>query len=50
MGINDICGFGFMDPPKKDRVNNAMSRLSDLGAVDHSSRITTLGCKVYITI
>ena len=47
MGIDDICAFGFMDPPKKDRVNHAVLRLRDLGAVDRSSRITTLGCKVY---
>ena len=46
MGINDICGFGFMDPPKKDRVSNAIVRLRNLGALDRSSRITALGCQV----
>ena len=46
MGIQDICGFGFMDPPKKDRVNHALHRLKNLGALDHSYRITVLGCQV----
>lgn len=46
MGIQDICGFGFMDPPKKDRVNHALHRLKNLGALDHSYRITVLGCQM----
>ena len=46
MGIQDICGFGFMDPPKKDLVNHALHRLKNLGAIDRLSRITVLGCQV----
>ena len=46
MGIQDICGFGFMDPPKRDRVNHALHRLKNLGALDHSYRITVLGFQV----
>ena len=46
MGIQDIRGFGFMDPPKKDRVNHALHRLKNLGAIDRLSRITVLGSQV----
>ena len=46
MGIQDICGFGFMDPPKRDRVNHALHRLKNLGALDNNYRITVLGFQV----
>ena len=46
MGINDICGFGFMDPPRRERVNHDLVRLTNLGALDRSSRITMLGRQV----
>lgn len=46
MGIQDIRGFGFMDPPKKDRVNHALHRLKNLGAIDRLSRITVLGSQM----
>ena len=34
MGIDDICGFGFMDAPKPERVRYSLERLKDLGAID----------------
>lgn len=46
MGINDICGFGFMDPPKPDRVRYSLCRLKDLGALDFRFEMTDLGYKM----
>jgi len=46
MGINDIVGFGFMDPPKSNRVNTALTSLRNLGAIDAASKITLLGRKM----
>ena len=43
MGINDICRFGFMDPPLPERVNYALKRLRALGALDRELKITKLG-------
>jgi HrpA-like RNA helicase len=40
MGIDDICGFGFMDAPKPERVRYSLDRLKDLGALN--SRLTFL--------
>ncbi len=42
MGIHDICGFGFMDPPKQSRVKHAVERLVDLGAL-HQNGIVQIG-------
>lgn len=46
MGIDDICGFGFMDPPKRYRVDYALGKLQDLGALDKYRSITDLGYKM----
>ncbi len=46
MGIDDVCGFGFMDPPKPDKVAYAMERLKELGAVLPNGDVTDLGYKM----
>lgn len=43
MGIDDICNFGFMDPPKRMPVNYTQKRLRSLGALDLNNQITPLG-------
>jgi len=43
MGIGNICRFGFMDPPKPERVFYALKRLRKLGALDQEDKITPLG-------
>jgi len=43
MGIGDICRFGFMDPPKEERVRYAIKRLRVLGALDKDEKISPLG-------
>jgi len=43
MGIGDICRFGFMDPPKEERVRYALKRLRVLGALDKDEKISPLG-------
>ena len=46
MGIDDICGFGFMDPPRPSRVDHALDRLQSLGALDRNRMVTDLGFKM----
>lgn len=47
MGIEDICGFGFMDPPRSDSVRYSLYRLRDLGALSGKNfKVTELGCKM----
>ena len=46
MGIGDICRFGFMDPPKEERVRYALKRLRVLGALDKDEKISPLGFQV----
>jgi HrpA-like RNA helicase len=43
IGIDDICGFGFMDPPDPNRVNYALKSLKELGALDRELLVTELG-------
>jgi hypothetical protein len=47
MGIEDICDFGFMDPPKPDHVRYSLRRLRDLGALaGEDFKVTDLGRKM----
>lgn len=43
MGIRDIAGFPFIDPPHQRNVNEAFSLLRELGAIDESQRLTEDG-------
>ena len=46
IGIDDICGFGFMDPPPAKSVDHALGCLAELGALDRDMRVTDLGFKM----
>lgn len=43
MGINDLLGFEFMDPPPVATMINAMEGLYALGALDEEGLLTRLG-------
>lgn len=46
MGINDLLGFDFMDPPPLQTLVGAMESLFSLGALDEEGLLTRLGRKM----
>lgn len=46
MGINDLLGFDFMDPPPIQTMVGAMESLFNLGALDDEGLLTRLGRKM----
>jgi ATP-dependent RNA helicase DHX8/PRP22 len=46
MGINDLLGFDFMDPPPMQTLVGAMESLYNLGALDDEGLLTRLGRKM----
>lgn len=46
MGINDLLGFDFMDPPPVQTLITAMEQLYSLGALDEEGLLTRLGRKM----
>eukprot|EP01132_Coremiostelium_polycephalum_P003060 gene3060-3828_t len=46
MGINDLLGFDFMDPPPVQTLVSAMEQLYSLGALDDEGLLTRLGRKM----
>lgn len=46
MGINDLIGFDFMDPPPAESMVTAMESLFALGALDDEGLLTQLGRKM----
>mmetsp|Transcript_25210 Transcript_25210/g.36126 ORF Transcript_25210/g.36126 Transcript_25210/m.36126 type:complete len:608 (-) Transcript_25210:287-2110(-) len=46
MGINDLIGFDFMDPPPVATLVGAMETLHSLGALDEEGLLTRLGRKM----
>lgn len=46
MGINDLLGFDFMDPPPMQTLVGAMESLYTLGALDDEGLLTRLGRKM----
>eukprot|EP01105_Mastigella_eilhardi_P000181 TRINITY_DN101_c0_g3_i1.p1 TRINITY_DN101_c0_g3~~TRINITY_DN101_c0_g3_i1.p1 ORF type:complete len:1235 (-),score=354.36 TRINITY_DN101_c0_g3_i1:95-3310(-) len=46
MGINDLLGFDFMDPPPPQTLISAMHSLYTLGALDDEGLLTRLGRKM----
>ena len=46
MGINDLLGFQFMDPPPVATLVNALESLHALGALDEEGLLTRLGRKM----
>eukprot|EP01035_Chromulina_nebulosa_P020626 gene20626-26743_t len=46
MGINDLLGFDFMDPPPLQTMVGAMESLYTLGALDEEGLLTRLGRKM----
>ena len=46
IGIDDICGFGFMDPPWPADVDHALGCLHELGALANDMAVTDLGFKM----
>lgn len=46
MGINDLIGFDFMDPPPIQTLVTAMEQLYQLGALDDEGLLTRLGRKM----
>lgn len=46
MGINDLLGFDFMDPPPVQTLVSAMENLYALGALDEEGLLTRLGRKM----
>jgi len=46
MGINDLLGFDFMDPPPPQTLITAMETLYSLGALDEEGLLTKLGRKM----
>ncbi|MEQ6884903.1 ATP-dependent RNA helicase HrpA [Salicola sp. Rm-C-2C1-2] len=43
MGLGDVKRFPFIDPPDKRLVNDGYKLLEELGAVDHSRKVTKAG-------
>jgi HrpA-like RNA helicase len=46
MGINDLMGFDFMDPPPAATLVTALEQLYNLGALDDEGLLTRLGRKM----
>ena len=46
MGINDLLGFDFMDPPPPATLVSALEQLYNLGALDEEGLLTRLGRKM----
>jgi HrpA-like RNA helicase len=46
MGINDLLGFDFMDPPPAPTLISALEQLYNLGALDDEGLLTRLGRKM----
>lgn len=46
MGINDLLGFDFMDPPPPDTLIGALEQLYNLAALDDEGLLTRLGRKM----
>ena len=46
MGINDLMGFDFMDPPPPATLVTALEQLYNLGALDDEGLLTRLGRKM----
>lgn len=46
MGINDLLGFDFMDPPPAATLVTALEQLYNLGALDEEGLLTRLGRKM----
>ncbi|KAK9841672.1 hypothetical protein WJX74_009878 [Apatococcus lobatus] len=46
MGINDLLGFDFMDPPPPATLVSALEQLYNLGALDEEGMLTKLGRKM----
>ncbi|KAG2430993.1 hypothetical protein HYH02_013525 [Chlamydomonas schloesseri] len=46
MGINDLLGFDFMDPPPASTLVSALEQLYNLGALDEEGLLTKLGRKM----
>ena len=46
MGINDLLGFDFMDPPSPPALITALEQLYNLGALDEEGLLTRLGRKM----
>eukprot|EP00027_Filamoeba_sp_ATCC50430_P016314 CAMPEP_0168570318 /NCGR_PEP_ID=MMETSP0413-20121227/16652_1 /TAXON_ID=136452 /ORGANISM="Filamoeba nolandi, Strain NC-AS-23-1" /LENGTH=721 /DNA_ID=CAMNT_0008602923 /DNA_START=1 /DNA_END=2162 /DNA_ORIENTATION=+ len=46
LGINDLLGFDFMDPPPVQTLITAMQQLYSLGALDEEGLLTKLGRKM----
>uniref|UniRef100_A0A7R9YV67 RNA helicase n=1 Tax=Chlamydomonas euryale TaxID=1486919 RepID=A0A7R9YV67_9CHLO len=46
MGINDLLGFDFMDPPPAATLVTALEQLYNLGALDEEGLLTKLGRKM----
>lgn len=46
MGINDLLGFDFMDPPPPATLITALEQLYNLGALDEEGLLTRLGRKM----
>lgn len=46
MGINDLLGFEFMDPPPAQTLIAAMEMLYNLGSLDEEGMLTKLGRKM----
>ena len=46
MGINDLLGFDFMDPPPPATLISALEQLYNLGALDEEGLLTRLGRKM----
>jgi ATP-dependent RNA helicase DHX8/PRP22 len=46
MGINDLLGFDFMDPPPPATLVSALEELYNLGALDEEGLLTRLGRKM----
>lgn len=46
MGINDLIGFGFLDPPPTPTLLTALEQLYALGALDEEGLLTRLGRKM----
>ncbi|RHY31410.1 hypothetical protein DYB32_003522, partial [Aphanomyces invadans] len=43
LGIDDVVGFGYLDPPQEDSILDALQQLYTLGALDDTGDVTTTG-------
>ncbi|CAK4189828.1 unnamed protein product [Aphanomyces euteiches] len=43
LGINDVLGFSFLDPPQEDSMLDALLQLYNLGALDDAGNVTATG-------